>query len=411
MFMYRLCRKCTRRHGMLGFICGVVICVLTFELQRQSSTHFNMAQLRQGLLRPPFSAKEQGKHDVIISAYMNSGSRLTGQLLGFINQSFYFYEPLWKFTIWDYYRPPDVRCSSTEGSCRYVNIETENSFHPDQFGIVTEPIVPDLPRQTKPVELMVHVLSSVFRCEFVRLKNVIQERVQDHPNYSGPSWLKYRECMSSFNPKSKCLRELEDVCRSKTHRVLKVLRLSISAFRPLLEINPRLKIVHLVRDPRAIINSRLYSRFYPVANPKTNDSLEKNLCDKMLSDSNEAMMLKDDFPGRVIFLYYEDLINNLPVKLKQLYDKLNLTFNMKDMNEFGDIKINLSPPEKGSNFTRDRKHSNAVWWRKYMPMEQIKRVDEKCYDVYKILGYKTLTEEHIRDLAYSNYEIPENLNM
>ena len=50
---------------------------------------------------------------------MNSGSRLTGKLFGFLNQSFYFYEPLWKFTAWDYYKPPDQRCSTTEGSCRY----------------------------------------------------------------------------------------------------------------------------------------------------------------------------------------------------------------------------------------------------------------------------------------------------
>ena len=65
-----------------------------------------------------YSHHKQGHHDIIISAYMNSGSRLTGKLLGFLNQSFYFYEPLWKFTVWDFYKPPDQRCSTTEGSCR-----------------------------------------------------------------------------------------------------------------------------------------------------------------------------------------------------------------------------------------------------------------------------------------------------
>lgn len=76
-----------------------------------------------------FAVKGDGKHDIILSAYMNSGSRFTGKLLGFINQSFYFYEPLWKFTVWDYYTPPNMRCSSTEGSCRYDNYFFNRTYH------------------------------------------------------------------------------------------------------------------------------------------------------------------------------------------------------------------------------------------------------------------------------------------
>ena len=60
------------------------------------------------------------KYDVILSAYMNSGSRFTSRLLGFQPDTFFFYEPLWKFSIWDYFKPPDLSCSTTVGSCRYA---------------------------------------------------------------------------------------------------------------------------------------------------------------------------------------------------------------------------------------------------------------------------------------------------
>ena len=59
-----------------------------------------------------------GTYDVLLSAYMNSGSRFAGRLLGFRSDSFYFYEPLWKFSTWNYYKPPNVSCSTTFGSCR-----------------------------------------------------------------------------------------------------------------------------------------------------------------------------------------------------------------------------------------------------------------------------------------------------
>ena len=67
-----------------------------------------------------FNFSANGSQDILLSAYMNSGSRFTGRLLGFRSDSFYFYEPLWKFSTWKYYKPPNVCCSSTNGYCRYL---------------------------------------------------------------------------------------------------------------------------------------------------------------------------------------------------------------------------------------------------------------------------------------------------
>lgn len=190
-----------------------------------------------------------------------------------------------------------------------------------------------------------------------------------------------------------------------------MIRLSVGSFRPLLEINPRLKIVHLVRDPRAIINSRHYSRFYPIMHSNGNDSLERNLCDKMLMDSRDVIELKRNYPDRVVILFYEDLIDNLHARLKQLYTFLNLTYSSDKVNAFGEIQINLSPPEKGTNLTRDRKQHNSEWWRQYMTWHHIQQVDRICYDVYIQLGYQRLSENHIRDTNYLSYKIPESLKI
>lgn len=71
------------------------------------------------------AAPGEQKHDVLVSAYMNSGSRFTGRLLGYLPDSFYFYEPLWKFALWDYFRPPNKRCSTIAGDCRSVSVVTK----------------------------------------------------------------------------------------------------------------------------------------------------------------------------------------------------------------------------------------------------------------------------------------------
>ncbi|WAQ99951.1 hypothetical protein MAR_024324, partial [Mya arenaria] len=142
--------------------------------------------------------------DIILSAYMNSGSRFTGRLLGFRPDTFYFYEPLYKFSVWDYFAGKDMRCSTV----------------------------------------------------------------------IGPSWKTYRDCLSRFIGKSVCLRDLQDVCRRSTVRFIKLLRLTLGSLQPLLENNEHLKVVHLFRDPRAIIHSRMYTRYYPT-NEKEQEAVAK----------------------------------------------------------------------------------------------------------------------------------------
>ncbi|KAL4227572.1 hypothetical protein ACF0H5_013015 [Mactra antiquata] len=372
---------------------------------------FSIQNIRSDVVKPPFDYESNKKHDVILSAYMNSGSRYTGQLLGFRNESFFFYEPLWRFSIWDYYRPADIQCSSTVGSCRTVKTTEVNSYQLDQRNNALEKVIDPLPSDIQPIELMLYILSNILRCDLVSLKYLIQERVHDHPNYAGPSWRKYTECLLKFNPKSKCLSDLEQICKKKSHRIIKVLRLTAGTFRPLLKTNPRLSIIHLVRDPRAIIHSRLFSRFYPSTTRNNNDSLERNLCDKMLDDVIEVKRLQEDFPGRVHIVYYEDLNSENYVTLKHLYNFLDLNFNESEVKSLAQVKINLAPPERGSNFTEDRKNHNTFWWRKHMKWETIKRVDNVCYKVYYELGYKILSKSQVGDLTYNSLEIPPSLQL
>ncbi|XP_060604034.1 uncharacterized protein LOC132756909 [Ruditapes philippinarum] len=118
MLHRKLYRFLVANRWILGLAFVFILFIGIYQEYIDSRQALTMAQLRKDLIKLPYSRNKHGHHDIIVSAYMNSGSRLTGKLLGFLNQSFYFYEPFWKFTVWDFYKPPDLRCSTIEGPCR-----------------------------------------------------------------------------------------------------------------------------------------------------------------------------------------------------------------------------------------------------------------------------------------------------
>ena len=57
--------------------------------------------------------------------------------------------------------------------------------------------------------------------------------------------------------KTACLEKVSLVCKTKRNIVTKVVEMTLENARPLLRIIPELQIIHLLRDPRAVLNSRV----------------------------------------------------------------------------------------------------------------------------------------------------------
>ena len=186
-----------------------------------------------------------------------------------------------------------------------------------------------------------------------------------------------------------CLSELETVCRRAKHRVSKVLRLTLGGLEPVLKHNPKLKVVHLFRDPRAIINSRIETKGYPLrSNPLGRNDIQNNakaLCDKMNTDIEEGEKLKSKFPDRFRFMHYEDVAMNRN-SIKKLYDYVGMIYEMDSFNHIYKVKTN-NPERKLERKEKARKTNNALWWRTYLSYDIIKQVNIVCYAVIAKLGY------------------------
>ena len=135
--------------------------------------------------------------------------------------------------------------------------------------------------------------------------------------------------------KSDCLPVVTNECMKSPVRVIKSVRLSLDIVRPFLQRDSALKLIHLFRDPRGIIYSRLVkTRWYPLNITKGNFTpIERHvriLCNRMLEDVKAGRRLMDQFPDRVELLRYEDLLSNtMNQYIHQLKKFLDMSFNEK----------------------------------------------------------------------------------
>ena len=74
-----------------------------------------------------------------------------------------------------------------------------------------------------------------------------------------PKFKKYKKCMDYQRTRvlEHCVSSIKSVCQEKKIRVIKTVRLEVDTIEELKQKHPGLKIIHMVRDPRAVVLSRI----------------------------------------------------------------------------------------------------------------------------------------------------------
>ncbi|XP_060596083.1 carbohydrate sulfotransferase 1-like [Ruditapes philippinarum] len=224
--------------------------------------------------------------------------------------------------------------------------------------------------------------------------------------FGGPSWNTMRECMKHKNKHKTCFqRHMPKKCKDSTHKVTKVLRLTTDLLATVLQSRDNLKVIHLFRDPRAIINSRIETDWYPAKTDKMIIENAKSLCNKMLYDFREGQKVQKLFPDRFRFLYYEDFSVDILNKSKILYNYLGMNGNEVYYPEI----IKLPAAKNAAPVKSERKKNTAYWWRKTFKWEVVEKMEEICKDVYKELGYKSFSnKQEYNDLSIPSVVIPKD---
>ena len=174
--------------------------------------------------------------------------------------------------------------------------------------------------------------------------------------------------------KSDCLPVVTNECMKSPVHVIKSVRLSLDIVRPLLKRDHALKLIHLFRDPRGIIYSRLVkTRWYPLNLTKGNFTpIERHirlLCSRMVEDVKAGQQLMDLFPNRVKLIRYEDILSDTRSQsIKQFldvsFDETRVKKNVQSLNE----------------------------WVAKVNKKVVEIVDSHCSRVYDNLGYIKLDD-------------------
>ena len=211
-------------------------------------------------------------------------------------------------------------------------------------------------------------------------------------HFSGARWLPYKRCLRTGGTKERCLKRMADTaCTNSDYKVTKTLRLSLHHTETLLQTIPNLKVVHLFRDPRAVLHSHSNTKW---SRTKENNvkSLQKgaqSVCDRIVKDVEYGKILLQKYPKRFTIIQYEDFEQPLQT-IKALYEFLGMTFD-RTILQYVD----------SSNGT-EKSGNHPFQYRNSMTWKNIQVINRYCTNAFDLLGYRTFTsEKELKDMSIS----------
>ena len=176
---------------------------------------------------------------------------------------------------------------------------------------------------------------------------------------------------------------LERACDRLPTIVAKIVRLRLNLTRELLE-DPQfrhLKVIYLVRDPRATWNSRDQSGWCTMS-PECIE--EQVLCDDLLSDLNAFRNLSRSFPGRLKLVKFEDLASEPLKTFESIFNFVDLPLlpPIRDS-----IQIHTSRHEGGETSTFRKSSSRIDRWKTRLSGDKVASIQAACQSVLSRLDY------------------------
>ena len=185
-----------------------------------------------------------------------------------------------------------------------------------------------------------------------------------------------------------CLHHLSKECEPAKIRVMKYIRLTMSAAFSVIRKLDNVRLIHLVRDPRAMMDSQLRKNDMGVEDMPVFMERTVEMCRHMRDDLRLASEIEAEYPGLIYSLRYEDMTDEPMAIAREIFEFLNEEFKEMDKTYVKHRSINSS-----NNST-----VRAAVWRSHITKEHLAVVDEQCGDLYDTLGYIPFTSiEEVRD--------------
>lgn len=194
---------------------------------------------------------------------------------------------------------------------------------------------------------------------------------------------KHQLCMQSVMHKAyQCLPELIHNCKKAKLRATKVIRLQVESIKHVLMNDPDVKIIYYMRDPRAIIYSRL--RTSGIKQKLVKEATE--LCSTMEKDFRSFKQLSFLFPNSMLMFRYEDLLSDRVNMTTKVYN-----FIEKELPEsvlkFYEYALSAKKDGRGMETFRRNATYTSLQWKRKLSQKDLLTIETVCKNVLVDLHY------------------------
>ena len=174
-------------------------------------------------------------------------------------------------------------------------------------------------------------------------------------------------------------------CQTSNLRVVKTIRVRKEDLEPWIR-NSEIKVVHLVRDPRAVLSSRA------VVGWEKETLQAARLCHQMLGDMALAKSLP---PERYTLVRYEDLADNTEEIVKSLYARLGLHWTEEIRRSvISHTEASPSQDMKPGSTYRSASFSPESWKEK-LSVEEVQAIEGECQEMMQRADYKMINRTNL----------------
>ncbi|XP_019627230.1 PREDICTED: carbohydrate sulfotransferase 1-like [Branchiostoma belcheri] len=286
---------------------------------------------------------------VVILSQMRTGSSVLGELFNQNPSFFYIFEPLWLVE-----KRPNV----------HLRLNLNTSF-------------------TKMIWATLNCDFSEFS-KYTRSRSLFSFRSNRHVMQFCKEVLQRQpgECGLVLQPK--IVPKLATYCNRIPYSALKTIRLlNIDSLKHYLNDSTiHLKIIHLVRDPRATFASRIHLH----TPRRANGSEIEELCN-WITRNTLNKNVSSQWQGRYTLVRYEDFADHPELITKKLYRFLGMPIH-GDVLQW--VKENTHKNKRHGPYSTGNHdaYANARKWRSLLSFHEVSRIQEICSQAMEVVGYK-----------------------
>ncbi|NXU48147.1 CHST4 sulfotransferase, partial [Turnix velox] len=367
---------------------ALLLTVLSFLL-----IHFHFPHCSSNV---PTEEKSSQVHILVLSSW-RSGSSFTGQLFSQHPNVFYLMEPAWHVWMRMYHNSATVLQMAVRDLLRSVFLCDMSVF--DAY-MSTQRKMSDLFQWETS-----RALCSPPACESFSRTDIIT---------SGDC-----KTMCSKLPFSK----VEEACKTYSHVVVKEVRFfDLKVLYPLLtDPSLNLKIIHLVRDPRAVFRSRentvselKYDTNIVMRTVKTTAEMQPYDTMQIICQSQAEMYRlgsqapPDFLKDRYLMVRYEDIVRDPLAEAAELYRFAELDFTPELQRWVHNITHGKGQGERTFVIGSRDAMTVSQAWRKSLSFQKIQKVQNVCKNAMDLLGYRLLRSEKEQKNMMLDLLFPKN---